>query len=973
MKKTVKYKILLGVSILISIFSCKNSDNNIVVKKLYKDVSEDTIVLKDNLYRISNNNGYIIAKRKKDSIVIISDTIYNEIYLSGNRVFLRKGKKYGSFDNWSEKFILPKYDVIANTNVHNEFLVINNKKTGIVNYKNDTIIPLKYDRIYNPKYSENTHYSYYHYVVEKDGKSGLYQTDKKHLGRFVLPINYDAILSVSEKDSTAIVSVDNKCGVVELDSKRVIIPIIYDKIQKKKDCYYLFQSNKVGVVYLNSIPETLQMFDEIISYNSENKSVVFKNSKKKGIYDIINNKIILEPKYDRINEIEGNSKNDNGKIAIVSIDNKFGMVKLYENKEVIPVVYDGIKKINRKYYTTTKFEIKQNNKYGIIDVNGNLLIPIEYDYLYQPYNSKNSIVVGKQGKYGVVNWKNNIKLPFEYESIGVIGDNFFQVKKNSKSGIVDKYNRVKVPFKYNYIFVYKSGFMSVRMKNGKEGVLNSKGREIIPTIYDSVSFHRKSKLYIVEQDNKMGIIRSNGKTIIPPLFTWVEIINENLFLITDNNFSFFIDRNFKPISSLFKIHQKIESDNTNYYVTSKNKKMGIINCENKIIIPFVYDTIIPVLKYYRKNYFIVSQNKKYGLINKAKTIVDCKYSDFFIDEYEKHVFLFNKNTTLKYPEYNKKIDTIKGRFVGKFDRDKYIFKGKTNYFVYNDNTLIDCDSMMKKEDSKYELSNIIIKNGKYGYFKNKDTHLKCQFDTLSDLNSRAFLIKHKNKFGIYYFNNSIPLVQPKYDSIYSLLNRGIGDLFFCYKNNKTYLYNKYGYIETFNRKIRDSDFLHSSNLNNGSLFRTKHKDIVVKEQNSKYKSFFEKSNYILHKIENHKIHKNIVRFKDIFAKKGNIIVIFKNINNLIRNKYLITKWKLLFNVDVIFIYNQSNISEKTLMTQIKTSHLLDKIDIFYWYSFDNLPIQKLTIFLNKDNVIYEWEDNDYLHEIDSDLQHIFGY
>ncbi len=976
MKKTVKYKILFWTSILISVFSCKNSDNEIVVKRLHKDVSEDTIALRDNLYRVKKNNGYIIAKREKDSIVIISDTLYNEIYVSGNNVLLRKGNKFRVFDSWKETFILPKYDVIANTNIHKEFLVVDNQKTGIVNYENDTIIPLKYDRIYNLKYSANNYYSYYHYVVEKDGKCGLFQTDEKHLGKLVLPIDYDAIVSVSEKDSTAIVSVDNKCGVVKLDSKRVIIPIIYDEIQKKKDCYYLSQRNKVGVVYLNSIPETLQMFDEIISYNSESKSIVFKNSKKKGIYDVVNNKIILEPKYDKINKIEADCKNDNGKFAIVSIDNKLGIVKLYENKVVIPVVYDDIEKINREYYTTTKFKIRKSNKYGIIDINGNLLIPIEYDYLYQPYNSKNSIIVVKQGKYGVVNWKNNIKLPFEYESVKVIEDNFFQVKKNSKYGIVDKFNRVKLPLRYNYIFVYKNGFMSVSIKNGKKGVLNNKGREVIPTIYDNIFFYRKNKLYIVEQNNKRGIITSNGKTIIPPLFAWVEIINQNLFLITDNNFSFFIDRNFKPISSLFKIHRSIQLDNTNCYVANRNRKMGVISNENKIIIPFVYDTIIPVSNYYKKNNFIVSKKQKYGLINKAKTIIDCKYSDFFIESYGYNIFLFNDKETLKLQKYNyEKTDTIKGRFVGKFNRKKYIFKGKTNYFVYNDNTLIDCDSMMKKEGSKYKLSNIIIKNGKYGYFQNKDTYLKCQFDTLSDLNGRAFLIKDKNKFGVYYTNDSIPLVQPRYDSIYSFLNRGVGDLFFCYRNNKTDLYNEHGYIETFNKIIQDSYFLYSRNLNNGLLLRTEHKDIVVKEQNSKYKSFFENSNYVLREIGNHGIlkNKNAVRFKDIFNKKGNIIVIFKDLNNLIRNKYLITKWKLLFNTDVVFIYNQPNISEKTLNEKIRTNHLLNEIDYFYWYPFDNLPIDKLSVYLNKDNLNFEWEDNDYLHEIDDNLQNILGY
>ncbi len=302
----IKYKILfLYIIFLVSFFSCNNSDNKIVVKKLYKDISGDTIALNNKLYKIKKKNGYVITKKEKDSLIRLSDTLYNEIYVSNNNVFMRKGNKYGAFDDWKEIFISPKYDIIANTNIHGEFLVYNNQKAGVINYKNDTIIPLKYDRIYNPKYSEDNHYSYYHYVVEINGKSGLFQINKENSGKFVLPVNYDVILSVSKQDSTAIVSVDNKYGVVKLYSNNVVIPINYDKIKKKDGFYYLFEKNKVGVVSLKNIPETLQMFDEVVNYSSKNKCIVFRRSNKKGIYDVVNNRIVLDAKYGEITKIGG--------------------------------------------------------------------------------------------------------------------------------------------------------------------------------------------------------------------------------------------------------------------------------------------------------------------------------------------------------------------------------------------------------------------------------------------------------------------------------------------------------------------------------------------------------------------------------------------------------------------------------------------------------------------------------------------
>ena len=151
-----------------------------------------------------------------------------------------------------------------------------------------------------------------------------------------------------------------------------------------------------------------------IDSNSNNKKsmaynmVVVSKNEKMGVVDW-NIRPIISNKY---TSMEFNEFAQN---FIVSDDNKYGVISKNGNV-IIELKYDDIDIIN---YSPLLYKVKLNNKFGIVNQSGDLITNIEYDRIGFKTNSKNmesaliikniggqdGIVVCKSGKYGIVNLK----------------------------------------------------------------------------------------------------------------------------------------------------------------------------------------------------------------------------------------------------------------------------------------------------------------------------------------------------------------------------------------------------------------------------------------------------------------------------------------------------------------------------------------------------------------------------------------
>jgi hypothetical protein len=94
--------------------------------------------------------------------------------------------------------------------------------------------------------------------------------------------------------------------------------------------------------------------------------------------------------------------------------------------------------------------VKLNNKYGIINENGNEICEIKYDYCYNFNFDHNFAKVKLNNKYGYIDINGNEICEIKYDSIGVFIDGFAIVEINKKLGVINISGEEIFETKYNY-------------------------------------------------------------------------------------------------------------------------------------------------------------------------------------------------------------------------------------------------------------------------------------------------------------------------------------------------------------------------------------------------------------------------------------------------------------------------------------------------------------------------------------------
>ncbi|MDF3026557.1 MAG: hypothetical protein K0S23_864 [Fluviicola sp.] len=172
------------------------------------------------------------------------------------------------------------------------------------------------------------------------------------------------------------------------------------------------------------------------------------------------------------------------------------------------------------------------------------------------YSADHLFVVKKNNKYGVINKKGILVIPLEYESLSPIGSNatsefFYYAKKDGKAGIISEDNRVTIPFEFEQLNFKKTYFetnIRVKGKPNNRGVIDLKGKEIIPCIYTGIVGDYDG-FYIVSKgrsnkDLVVGMTDLNGKFILDTIYSEYYKYGNN-----DSNFLIQFNQREKPNSS----------------------------------------------------------------------------------------------------------------------------------------------------------------------------------------------------------------------------------------------------------------------------------------------------------------------------------------------------------------------------------------------------------------------------------------
>ncbi len=286
-------------------------------------------------------------------------------------------------------------------------------------------------------------------------------------------------------------------------------------------------------------------------------------------------------------------------------------------------------------------KFSQNGKYGLKDYDTNtVLLPAIYGTIYK--RAQDVYELWGSYKYGLYNSKlKKIILPVEYNSVSLYATNGDYIKesdknyiiiieKDGKKGLLDNNLNPILAIDYEHIEVSK-GYVFLR-KDGKEGVYFFNEKEI-PLKYDEVFPFYPSNCFSATLNNVKHFYNESGELLVDNCkiieeysYRWSSVISSNILITTTNGKSGVYNATDKrfivPIN-----YEHIKDEYEQYFIVSKKSKYGMVNRNNKIIIPFVYDELSFLKPNNIKDPLIGLKNGKYGLVTIEKLLTDFLYDD----------------------------------------------------------------------------------------------------------------------------------------------------------------------------------------------------------------------------------------------------------------------------------------------------------------------------------------------------------
>ena len=411
---------------------------------------------------------------------------------------------------------------------------------------------------------------------------------------------------------------------------------------------------------------------------------------------------------------------------------------------------------------TSAYFIGKNNKFGIADAVGNVIVSPRYDNI----SSEGSVyMVSQKGKKGLMNSSFYEVLSPRYDDIVKSGSNYIVTLKGKKGLLSSSYNEVLSP-KYDNITTLGNGYLVTQ--NGKKGYYNSLYREVIPTRYSSIQ-NDGSDGFFVNDGNKKGYINSSGTVIIAPIECFTLRREAGGFVVVTNEGEGYISSNGTMIIAPNR-YSRIVSDKGKGFKVYKGKFCGYCDASgHELMQPNKYTDVS------RNDHgFYVKVNEQMGYCDASgREIVPPNYSSVTRDIYDGYYVKINYGGT---GYYNKNGQLIISPNYTAIERDGYsgffvTLRDTKGYLSLSGNTIIPTgkyNTIKRDEDNGFYVG----ANNTAGYLASDGTVLipTGQYSSVFRNHDGSFNLKQNKNLG-YADSKGNVIVPAKYNSVKKVGNR----------------------------------------------------------------------------------------------------------------------------------------------------------------------------------------------------------
>ncbi len=512
-----------------------------------------------------------------------------------------------------------------------------------------------------------------------------------------------------------------------------------------------------------------------IAQITEYKYFVLKENDKYGVINT-QGETIIEPKYEDI-------KIPNPEKAIFICYENNSTKILNDKQEQIYTQYQDIQPlrltnvISDLMYEKTTLKYSQDEKYGIIDIDGKKITDPIYEEINTLQFKEGELLVKKDGKYGIINIKGTTLVKPQYDGIEV--DKYYEEATGyKKSGYIVK-QTTDEGYRYGYVNIDGKQIMDnkyndlyritdidsqdvyiICAENGKYGLFKN-GKKVIENEYQALTYNQSNNTITALKGKKYGVISIDGNTLVPFEYKQIDTTGEYIYAKTEEENTQIFDSKGKEANinsdtailnvenTEYKIHIETKQGKTIYKIYKNDT--DITKNEDYIYVEYLYD-----------NYFIACNSEgKLGIIDdNNKTKVEFNYNSIQkIDGTNLIQTVKNDTNTVEiYSKELTKITELKNATIEKKENYIRLYNNDEIKYVTEEGKEVKNTQLLK--DNKIFASK---NNGKWGFVdKNGNIAIGYDYEYVTEVNQYGFAgIKQNGLWGVVDSEGKI-VVKPKY-------------------------------------------------------------------------------------------------------------------------------------------------------------------------------------------------------------------
>ncbi len=523
---------------------------------------------------------------------------------------VKQGETFGVIDEKGNTIVNSNYQKVEIPNPEKPvFICYQGEQTKVFNEKGEEIL-IKYNKVQPIQLKNISSDLIFEKSVlkyEKDGKYGLLNLEGKEITKAI----YEQIDSLPYKEGELLVKQNEKYGVINIKGN-VLVESQYDEIQV--DEYYTSEKSYRYAGYI------------VLLKTSEGYRYGYLNYKGKEILKIEYNEI------ERVKEIK-----DTDNIYLIGAKNgQYGVTKNEETvikNEYQSIHYDG---------TNQVMVLEKSKKYGVANLEGKVIIPIQYDeiditgnYLYAK-NHQGVTVYNKNGTQANVN-SNIAILNTSNENYKIRINN----ENGTKYGVIQKDGKQLIEEKYNYIEYLYDHYFIVSDENGKLGIIDDKGNIRVEMNHDSLQKIQNTDLIqaVLTENKTVEIYAKTMEKICQMENAIVQV--EDFYIKVSNE----LETRYFDLEGKEQKNTEIYKDHT-LFVDKKNGKYGFVDKAGNIIVDYQYEKAYELNRY---GFAAVKKDGKWGAINEKGQEVVAPIYEFkdstepsFIGKYYQVTYAFGE-------------------------------------------------------------------------------------------------------------------------------------------------------------------------------------------------------------------------------------------------------------------------------------------------------------------------------------------